>query len=248
MNKIRIMMVGLMLAGTAITLKAQERGGRIHWQVRGGMGFAAVVSVPNTDDRLGWHVGGAADIALSRNGVWRLQPGLQFAQKGWAFDGFYGNEQIMKSAFSTRLHYLQLPVLMTARLRLGGENYLTFKVGPYVAYGLSGKTTLRINDTDHEETFSQNHFSDPCNFYGVAYDKENHRVAYPKFNRWDAGLAEGIDLTFGQVIVGASVALGLTPVSDEIFMGNTLDKAVSAVFFGGGPKNFTAELSVGYQF
>ena len=57
-----------------------------------------------------------------------------------------------------------------------------------------------------------------------------------------------IDLTFGHVIIGACVTLGLIPVSDEIFMGNTLGKAVSAVFFGGGPKNFTAELSFGFQF
>ena len=91
MNKIRIMMAGLMLAGTATTLRAQETNGRIHWQVRGGMGYAAVVSVPNTDERFGWHVGGAVDMALSRNGVWRLQPGLLFAQRGWKFDWYYGN-------------------------------------------------------------------------------------------------------------------------------------------------------------
>jgi len=39
-------------------------------------------------ERTGFHIGGS-DIGLSKNGVWRFQPALQFTQKGWKFDGYF---------------------------------------------------------------------------------------------------------------------------------------------------------------
>ena len=122
MNKIGIFLAGMLIVGAATTLKAQESNDKIHWQLRGGVGHASALSVPHTDGCLGYHIGGAMDIALSKNGVWRIQPGLQFQQKGWTFEGYYGSEQIMPATFSTRLHYLELPVFAAARLRLGHGN------------------------------------------------------------------------------------------------------------------------------
>ena len=129
MKKLRKAMIGAVLCALPLMASGQD----IHWQARGGIGYStAFAGVTNIKDRVGFHVGGGADIGLSKNGVWRFQPSLQFVRKGWKFDGFYGNEQIMEAQYGTRLDYLQLPLQMAARLRLGKDCFLTFRSGGYV--------------------------------------------------------------------------------------------------------------------
>lgn len=237
--------MGLLLSALPVVMNGQD----IHWQARGGIGCSTLFAgVTNIEDRMGFHVGGGADIGLSKNGVWRFQPSLQFARKGWKFDGFYGNEQIMEAQYSTRLDYLQLPLQMAARLRLDKDCSLTFRSGGYVAYGLSGKTHMDVLNTDHAETFGVNHFSHSFDFNSCAYDKESRKVSYPAFNRWDAGAYGGIDLTLGHFIIGCNVVLGFTKVCNAGFMGNPVGNVATAVLLGAHPKNFAADISVGYQF
>lgn len=245
MNKLRKAMIGAVLCALPLMASGQD----IHWQARGGIGCSSVFAgVTNIKDRVGFHVGGGADIGLSKNGVWRFQPSLQFAQKGWKFDGFYGNEQIMAAKYSTRLNYLQLPLQMAARLNLGKEWHLTFRTGAYVAYGLSAKTRMEILDTDHDETFSTNHFSEAFDFNRCAYDKESRSVEYQKFNRWDFGAIGGIDLTYRHFIIGYNVSVGLSKLCDAGFIGNPISNILTATLLGGHSKNISAEISVGYQF
>ena len=239
-----------MLIGSALTVKGQteESVRRVSWQVKAGVGGAYLAGgVSNIDVQFGYHVGGGADIALSKNGVWRLQPTLQYSQKGFSFGGYYGNEQIMPADYDTKFHYLEMPVQMAARLRLGEDVFLTFHFGPYVAYGLNAKTTMTITDMDSHDTFS-GHFSKPCVFNGIAYDKENRHVAYPKMRRWDAGLAGGVDLTFWRIIMGVDWSSGLVPVCEGGFIGNLVGNVLNSIFFGSDPCNFTLNFSLGYQF
>lgn len=245
MNRLAIVVIGGLLAGFPLVSKGQD----VNWQARAGLGYASIFGgVSNIEDRMGFHIGGCADIGLSKNGVWRFQPALQFARKGWKFDGYYGNEQIMEAKYSTRLNYLQLPLQMAVRLRIGQACYFTIRTGAYVAYGLSGKTGMEILNTDHDETFDTNHFSEAFDFSQCAYDKESRHVAYPKFNRWDVGAVGGMDLTFKHFIIGCNVTIGFAKLCESGFMGNPVGNAVTAVLLGGYPKNITADISVGYQF
>lgn len=237
--------MGLWLAALPAVMNGQD----IHWQARGGIGRSTLFAgVTNIEDRTGFHIGGGADIGLSKNGVWRLQPSLLFARKGWRFDGYYGSEQIMEARYATHLDYLQLPLQLAARLSLGKDCYLTFRTGAYVACGLSAKTHMDVLNTDHDETFATDHFRRAFDFNSCAYDKESRRVSYPAFNRWDAGAIGGMDLTFGHFIIGYNVAVGLTSVSDAGFMGNPVGNVATAILLGAHPKNISADLSIGYQF
>ena len=243
----RLLKVSLCIVLTVLPLAASTQD--FHWQARGGIGYSTLFSgVSNIDDRVGGHIGGGADIGLSKNGVWRFQPALQFVQKGWTLDGYYGNEQIMPAKYSTRLNYLQLPLQMAARLNIGKEWHLTFRTGAYVAYGLSAKTRMEILDTDHDETFDTNHFCEAFDFYHGARDKESRSVEYPKFNRWDLGAIGGIDLAYRHFMIGYNVSVGFTKLCDAGFIGNPINNILSAVLLGGHPKNISAEISVGYQF
>ena len=244
MKKLRILFVGLVLIGTAPVVKGQTVG----WQVRSGIGIAGLVGgVSNIDSRSGWTVGGGADIALSHNGVWRLQPMLQYAQKGWTFDGYFGDEMIMPAHYATRLSYIELPVMAAARLRIGKEAFITFRLGPYLSCGLNAKTKMVIREMEYDHTFG-NHFSEACDFWDCAYDGENRHVSYPQFRRWDFGVAQGIDLTVNHVIIGLNSSFGLTPLADVGFMGNPVGNILNSLLFGPHPKNFTMGVSLGWQF
>ena len=242
--KLKTILIAMVFV-SAITTKAQD----VNWQARVGGGVTCLMGgVSNINERTGFHVGGGADIVLSKNGVFRLQPELRFERNGWQFDGYYGSEQIMKAHFSTRLDYLKLPVTVAARLRLANQCFIAFKTGAYVAYGLQAKTRMHILNTDYEETFSENHFSDPCDFRVNAYDKETRLVGYPKFNHWDVGGIGGIDLTFHHFIIGAEVSYGLKRISEPGFIGSSLANITTLLLTGGGPKNISAGVSLAYQF
>lgn len=242
----------IVLLGTSLSVTAQPDDRKdektVNWQVRGGIIWSNPLAVTNINSQTGVHIAGLADIALSRNHVWRLQTGLRYAQKGWKFSGYYGNEQIMAADYDTQLHYLELPLMAAVRLRLGKGAQLTIRQGFYGAYGLNGKTQMSIKDTDGSETFSR-HFSKPCDFNGAAYDSENRRTAYPELRRWELGYAGGLDLTIGHVIIGAETAVGLTRLADKKIMGNSLANVLESVILSGGePRNFTFSITAGYQF
>ena len=242
--KLKTILIAMVFV-SAITTKAQD----VNWQARVGGGVTCLMGgVSDINERTGFHVGGGADIGLSKNGVFRLQPELRFERNGWQFDGYYGSEQIMEAHFRTRLDYLKLPVMVAARLRLANQCFITFKTGAYVAYGLQAKTRMHILNTDYEETFSENHFSEPCDFRVNAYDKETRLVGYPKFNHWDVGGIGGIDLTFHHFIIGAEVSYGLKRISEPGFIGSSLANITTLLLTGGGPKNISAGVSLAYQF
>ena len=252
MNRLKTLITGLALTSTMTTIVGQNTNQqacekRVEWHARLTVGSACMMSVPRTDTRMSYSIGGGADIRLSKNG-WRLLPDLQITQKGLTFDGFYGNEQITPASFSTRLNYIEMPVLIGARLKLGKESFITLKLGPYIACGLSGKTTVRVDDTDYKKTFTGNHFSKPCDFNGTAYDKEQQRVEFPKFKRLEIGTSSGVDLTLGHIMIGVNATVGLTNTTDEMFMGSTADQILSVIFLGGGPRNLTAGVTLGYRF
>ena len=242
--KLKTILIAMVFV-SAITTKAQD----VNWQARVGGGVTCLFGgVSNIDERTGFHIGGTADIGLSKNGVFRLQPELRFERNGWQFDGYYGSEQIMEAHFKTRLDYLKLPVMVAVRLRLANQSFITFKTGAYVAYGLQAKTRMHILNTDYEETFSENHFSDPCDFRVNAYDKDTRLVGYPKFNHWDVGGIGGIDLTFHHFIIGAEVSYGLKRISKPGFIGSSLANITTLLLTSGGPKNISAGISLAYQF
>ena len=260
MRRLRILCAGLMLIGAALTVKGQTAEAphvsekqtadtqRVNWQVRAGVGGAYLAGgVSDIDGQLSYHIGGGPDIALSKNGVWRLQPMLQYSQKGFSFGGYYGSEQILPADYDTKFRYLELPVQMAVRLHLGGDAFLTFRCGPYVAYGLHAKTTMTIADMDSRDTFG-GHFSKPCSFNDCAYDMENRHVAYPKMRRWDAGLAGGADFIFWRIIMGVDWSSGLVPVCKGGFVGNPVGNVLNSIFLGSDPRNFTLSFSLGYQF
>jgi hypothetical protein len=79
------------------------------------------------------------------NNYFSVQPGLTYEGMGGINKTSNADGSITSSS-KTYLYYLQLPVNVVYHIHMG-YNTLYFGAGPYLAYGLRGKTTGTINET-----------------------------------------------------------------------------------------------------
>ena len=235
----------ILLLSLVLTVSAQ-----VKFDVRAGVGTGSLTGgMSNTDCLVSYKLGAGVDLPIGKSRVFAVEPGLFFSAKGMAYKGFFRSDDMMENAnYTTRLTYLEIPVCMVAKLRLGSRCGIIFKAGPYLAYGLNGKTTVKVQYTDFKYTFPQNHFNSACDYSGMAYDEDNHKLQSPKFNRVDAGITEGIDFRINHFLIGMEAAFGLTPVCNDAYMGNGFGNALYGLFYGSKPKNVTVNITAGYRF
>ncbi len=113
--------------------------GAQNWKVEAGLGFAKYGGDVSLDPAFSYSVGAGYECKL--NDKWSIQPNAFLTKKG-------GKENGVKS----RANYLEIPVFISYRINCGDFNVVP-QVGPYVAYGLWGKTK---SDGSKFDTFSNN--------------------------------------------------------------------------------------------
>ncbi len=232
------------LLSIVLTASAQ-----VKFDVRASIGTGILTSMSNADALTTYKIGGGIDLPIGNSKVFAVEPGLFYSAKGMKFDGYLNTGDMMENAsYTTRLTYIEMPIYMAAKLRLGSQCGIIFKVGPYLAYGLNGKTTVKVQNTDYKYTFPQNHFTSAYDFNGMVYDDSNHKIQSPKFHRFDAGIAEGIDFRINHFLVGIEAVLGLTRVCNDAYMGNDIGNVMYGIFYGSKPKNLTFNVTAGYRF
>lgn len=227
----------------AATASAQD----VRWQIRAGLGISNLYSTDasiyddgffnSPDPRLSLNVGVAADIPLSKNGMWRLQPELRYTMKGFgnSHNFWYEDHDAYKDDYTTRLHYLELVMAGAARMRMGRRCYVSVRVGPYVSFGLDANTHL-----DYMDRTYGNHFTESTIIESASQRQSSTYI--PKFHRWEFGFVEGVDFHIRRFIVGLEFSEGFTPLyatHRHTFADETYRCRRS---------NFTAALTFGVQF
>ncbi|WP_029905257.1 porin family protein [Prevotella sp. 10(H)] len=149
-----ILLVLLLASNNARSQFFVEKKKTTHFQIRGGMNLTNVSAWKNDHGFksgkviIGYNGGVITDIMLGNSDVY-LQTGLTFTTKGakvkklsLATDNVEAKMQAM---------YVQLPVYFTYKFHFPGDTHFGFAMGPYVAYGVAGKTTY-TSFTDAKET------------------------------------------------------------------------------------------------
>lgn len=144
----------------------------IAFTIRAGLNFANMTMKEGNhsytpDSRTAFNVGLAVDFPLIESLY--LQSGLFFTSKG--FKEKDGDEKYTASP-----NYLQIPILASYRLDFSDIAQLQVNVGPYIAYGIGGKSTW---EDDDEGKVERDFFEDDI-------------------NKFDAGLQIGAGVTFAQ--------------------------------------------------
>ncbi len=197
----------------ALTTMAQDSDwGSFYFGVRAGVDVGYLRENPgtpwstSTSGKAGFNVGVVAGIPVFKKYLY-LEPGVYIAQKGaevvhsWVSGCWYDPwdnvdycdehtelEQKMTS------YYVEIPVLVSARLDLSDNLQFQLNVGPYFAFGIGG------NCKDYTPTYNK---------YDIFGDKGSFRT-------FDCGISMGVSFLFNKHYwIGYQYELGLTNLYKE---------------------------------
>ena len=208
------------------------------WNAKVGMN----ISNWTTDEvnaKVGFRVGVGTEYAF--NDMWSLQPTLFFSTKGGKLDS--GEMMGVNAKVTVNQMYLELPVMAAARFNVADNTNIVVSAGPYLAYGVGGKTKATVEYQGQKATAKMNTFGkiDKMTIeaggqshdipLGDILDPSEYDLSDMKgLNRFDFGLGVGVALEYQKFIVGLDGQFGLTKLETDT------------------GKNLNFAISVGYKF
>ena len=177
MKKLKLSLLVAFL-GTIFFVSAQTTS----FNVKGGLNMSNVntKAIDDTKMKIGFHAGVGADFGFTPNVF--LQTGLIYSTKG---------AKTTDKAFIGNANYLQLPVHIAYKMDVTPGTKIVFHAGPYVAYGIGGKTEggeISLN----------------------TFDKDIGLL-----KPFDAGAGIGVGAEFGKILVDLGWDMGLINVARE---------------------------------
>lgn len=216
------MVMTLCLAAVALAGMAQSP---LSFHAKAGIGTSYLWGKhSNSETRIAYKMGVGAEYALNR--TWVLQSALEFVSIG-------GKDELVFGKANMSELYLQLPVMMAARLELGKDYHASLSAGPYIACGVGGKTSgtfYRDDDNPNGNRFRLDTFG-----------SMQHLNMGNK--RFDAGIVIGLAFEYHKFRIGADVQVGLVRINEQINQLMSYTETGSYL-----PKNFASFFTVGYSF
>lgn len=169
----------------------------------------------------GVRVGVGLDYAFSD--MVSLQPSLFFSQKGAKYDASLESYS-SKADITIDQMYLELPINLQFRINLVDNTNLIIATGPYLAYGVGGKTKIGA------DILSIIPLSTKIDTFGDL-----------GLNRFDAGWNLDFGLEFGQFLVGLNAQVGFCNLMDDLSYGGI-------VFHDTSLRNASFGVNIGYKF
>ncbi len=168
-----------------------------------------------------FHVGGSWQHLLTPSMPLYLETGLYISQKGC---------KVKEGGFELTIKplYMQVPVLAVYRFETAAGISLQPFLGPYVAYGLSGKAKVSMGDySSKADLFKESNYED---------SDGDPQPTQQLLKRFDAGLRLGVGATWNNLYFSLGYDLGLTD--------NVKEDEYGVVY----ARNRTFTISAGYNF
>lgn len=161
----------------------------INWNIKAGVGISNFTGseVDNAEAKFGYKFGVGLECPFDQ--TWSLQTGLNFVSKG---------AKASDTDVKVNALYLELPVMAAARFAVSDAANIVISAGPYLGYGVGGKTKAEAKGGGVKVTAEQDTFGDDA------------------FRRFDYGLGIGIAAEFDRVIVGLDGQFGLNKLHKDI--------------------------------
>ena len=212
--KYQILMKKLILCGAialvSFSASAQKKSD-VKFGVRAGLVSSNMVQSQQDNEMAGHHgyntsfyLGGVVNVPVTS--MLSLQPGLTYTSKGHSTNHqrtFGGTKYTLN--YATRIHYLEIPVNLVAKLDAGSGKVL-IGAGPYLSYALGGNmknSSLKNGKTESEEFDLRFGSNNEENFRDDK--KENHLNS-----RFDYGLNFSLGYQFSnRLSLNATYSLGL---------------------------------------
>lgn len=207
MKKLIMMVVCALFVFTATAQTKVTWGMEVGAGLSGWMGKHADGSKPLFNPKVGVTI----DIPVS--GYVSFQTGLNWVSRGASYkmyDEIIPNDGTLTKVRANQ-NYFQMPLLAALHIGTTSNFDLVFTAGPYIAYGVSGKSETEIDAlTVSWDTFDDLYL--------------NGQYISNGFNRFDAGIQLGLGLDFRKWTVGldsdlsfCKVVPGLSPYNYGVF-------------------------------
>lgn len=179
----------ILLSLVTLGVSAQSN---LKWNVNAGIGMSNWYGddTDGTDAKFAYKVGIGLEVPFANTNIWSFQTGLNFISKGVKGDGVTDAWDVVDVTINQL--YLELPLMVGARIHTASNFDLLFKGGPYLAYGVGGKTKID-GVSEKADTFGDD-----------------------GLKRFDAGLGLGVAFEFGNIVVGIETGTSFTKVASGV--------------------------------
>ena len=185
------------LAVSAIAAQAQKaEKGDFNIGLTVGFGMADIRVEDRADDQQGilnFSLGGVVDYTFADN--FFLESGITLQRKGCEFeteDGLFSYTRIVN------LWYVQVPVLLNYKFNLGSVSLIP-QVGPYIGYGIGGKTRneTTISILGEEEVVEEDEEEEKVDSFGDKEGQFSNRFDFGFRFAGCLGIKERMKITLG---------------------------------------------------
>ena len=178
---------------------------KVTWSMELGLGMSTWMgkNADGSNPLFNTKVGVGLDVPLT--GLVSFQTGLAWVSKGASLDvDLTGADLGMGSEIGVvdahvNQNYFEMPLLAAFHVGTASNFDMVFTVGPYLAYGVNGKTSVDVDD-----------LSVSVNSFG---DSEVLRQKIEGLNRFDVGLQAGVALDFAKWTVGLDGEFGFCKIA-----------------------------------
>lgn len=178
---------------------------KVTWSMELGLGMSTWMgkNADGSNPLFNTKVGVGLDVPLT--GLVSFQTGLAWVSKGVSLDvDLTGADLGMGTEIGVvdahvNQNYFEMPLLAAFHVGTASNFDMVFTVGPYLAYGVNGKTSVDVDD-----------LSVSVNSFG---DSEVLGQKIEGLNRFDAGLQAGVALDFAKWTVGLDGEFGFCKIA-----------------------------------
>lgn len=233
MKNIKTLILICLLGCVVTTVSAQTYPFRFGVKAGLNLSTAEVDDAADSKFRAGYNVGVTVDYLLPRN--FMIQSGLLFTAKGSKQEKLNGSDWIPSSPDMTHTFnqlYLEIPVYAAYKIGVSRDMGIVVGAGPYVAYGLGGKTKQKFhNTTSSDSEYKWDTFGD-----GI-YDDDRDHLRGETLNRFDFGGNIKVDLEYYKYVWGVGVSSSIINIRNK-------DNTYEDMKY----RNFNIDISLGYKF
>ena len=197
--------------------------------IQGGTGLTGITKNENYNANFGYRFGVGVELPIDK--TWAMQTGLQFLNRSYSVDegitalgtNEEGKQTYMVLGIDSKINgiYLQVPIKVAAYLPLNNNCGFQFSGGPYIAYGIGGKSKV--------------------NWILASQDKNDG------LKRLDIGLSLGVDFKYKQLFAGIGAEYGFLPIDKE-FPKDIFKYSIQENQTLVSPRNIGIEFHVGFCF
>ena len=187
----------------AAMLVAVSASAQLSFGVKAGLNLSNISGDGESlDSKIGFKIGPTVEFAIAPNMA--IQSGLLLSSKGAKTSESYSESGIDVDADITiNANYLELPICFAYKYPIAPDTKIYVNAGPYLAYGLFGKTTAKISAM------------------GLSAEEDEDTLGDDGFENFDFGLTFGIGAEVTKFNFGLNYDLGLSEVIKDSKIKNT---------------------------